>query len=186
MTLQHFKILGEGVDYTGRELRGGWVEEMTGLKGDAAVAFIGSCRVATEDLVDLEDAEAGETIVAARMAHVVVEHPGCALQAAVLRQRLLVCILNEIVRERGIASRRDGDDIYVDKRKLTVSIAAPSRDSCVIHLGINVDPEGAPVAAVGLDELGLAPAGLLETLLERYQWELKSSAHAEGKVRSVD
>lgn len=186
MTLRHYRILEETVTYTGRELRGGWVGKVTGLEGDAAVAFVGPCHVATEDLVDLEDAGAGETIVAARMAHLLVEHPGCTLETAVLRQRLLVCILSEILRERGIGARRDGDDVYVGDRKLTVSIAAPSRFSCVIHLGVNVDPEGAPVAAVGLEELGVSPVELLEVLLERYRQELSSVAHAQTKVRTVD
>ncbi len=186
MTLDHFKILDEKVTYTGRELRGGWVREMTGLDGDAAVAFVGPCRVATDDLVDLDDARAGDTIDAAEMAHVVVEHPNCTLQAAVLRQRLLVCILCVILEESGIATRRDGDDVYVQDRKLTVSIAAPSRSSCLIHLGVNIDPAGAPVAAVGLDELGVPAVGVLEILLNRYKDELDSAAYAETKVRPVD
>jgi hypothetical protein len=85
-----------------------------------------------------------------------------------------------------VAVRRDGDDIFHEGRKLTVSIAAPSHASCLIHLGINVDPEGAPVPAVGLAELGVPPIELLETLLQRYQKELRTAAHAETKVRMVD
>jgi hypothetical protein len=186
MTLAHFKIVDEKIAYTGRELRGGWVSETTGLSGDAAVAFFGPCRVATNDLVDLDDAKNGATIEAAEMAHVIVEHPNCTLQVAVLRQRLLVCILCEVLGQNGIAARRDGDDVYVEDRKLTVSIAAPSRSSCLIHLGVNIDPAGAPVAAVGLDELGVPAVDVVKGLLNRYQDELESAAYAETKVRSVD
>lgn len=187
MAFAGYRILEETIPYTGKELRRGWVGEMTGIKGGgAAVGFVGPAHVATEDLVDLDDVKAGATIEAAEMAHVVVEHLGCALQAAVLRQRLLVCILGEILSERGISVHRDGDDVFVGGRKLTVSIAAPSRRACMIHLGINVDPEGAPVAAVGLSELGVPPLELLETLLDRYRRELSSLAYAETKVRSVD
>jgi hypothetical protein len=199
MTSMGYSFVEESIPYTGRELESGWVGKKTGLPGgDCAAAWVGPCRVETEDLVDLDDAREGAFIEAASMAHVIVEHARCTLQAAVLRQRLLVCILGEVLRERGITAVRDGDDLFVDGRKLTVSIAAPAGatqehpapsggwlGTCLIHLGINVDPAGAPVPAVGLEELVVSPRELLETLLERYRRELATAAHAEIKVRSV-
>lgn len=157
----------------------------TGLEGDAAVAFVGPCRVENEDLVDLDDARAGEFIRAASMAHVIVEHPACDLETAVLRQRMLVSILCEILAERGFAVRRSGDDVFFDDRKLTVSIAAPGPGCSVIHLGINVDPGGAPVPAIGLAEMNVDAPELLEDLLERYREEIESIRHATRKVREV-
>ena len=179
------KVLDGEIPYTGRELRTGWVLEHTGLEGDAAAAFVGSCYVANRDLVDLDDARAGTHIESAEMAHVIIEHPGCTLQTAVLRQRMLVCLLCEILRDRDWPVRRDGDDVYLDKRKLTVSIAAPSGRSALIHLGINIRPEGAPVPAVGIEELGIDAIELLTDLLGRYRSELESCDHAQTKVRSV-
>lgn len=186
MATMKFRILEEPTPYTGTELRSGWVAQVTGLEGDAAVGFIGPCGVATEDMVDLDDARAGHRIDAAKMAHVVIEHRACDLRAAVLRQRLLVCILCELLWARGFQVRRDGDDVYHGERKLTVSVAAPGRACAVIHLGINIDPEGAPVPAVGLDELAVPPRELLEELLERYVREIRTAGHAETKVRTVD
>jgi hypothetical protein len=119
------------------------------------------------------------------MAHVIVEHPGSTLEVAVLRQRLLVAMLAEVLEAEGKFTRRDGDDLYYDGRKLTVSIAAPAPASCLIHLGVNVDPEGAPVPASGLAEMGLAARPVLEELLTRYARELASAAHAQTKVRTV-
>lgn len=181
-----FRILDVDTTYRGRELRSGWVMEHTGLSGDAAAVFFGPCDVATEDLVDIDDREAGAVIVSARMVHVIVEHPGCDLAIAVLRQRMLVCILGEILTKRGLSVRRDGDDIYHGDNKLTVSIAAPSRTSALIHLGINVDPAGAPVPATGLKALGLDEHQLATELMNRYAEELAGVAHAQTKVRSVD
>jgi hypothetical protein len=178
-----FRILDGVVPYTGLELRSGWVATQTGLAGDAAAAFVGPCHVPTEHLVDLDDARAGAFIKAASMAHVILEHPGCSLARAVLRQRLLICILAEVLGVRRV--RRDGDDVYCAGRKLTVSIAAPSAWASLIHLGINVDPAGAPVPAIGLAELKLDPVSLLTELLERYARELGSVAHAETKVKTV-
>lgn len=180
-----YRILEYPVAYTGVELRSGFVRERAGLRGNAAVAFVGPCDVPNEHLVDLDDARAGDFIRAASMAHVIVEHPGCSLQAGVLRQRLLVAILAEMLVAHGKSVVRDGDDVYYEGRKLTVSIAAPSVMSCVIHLGINVDPAGAPVSTIGLSELGFAPREVLDELLTRYGRELETAAHAESKVRTV-
>jgi hypothetical protein len=179
-----YRILEEELAYTGAELRSGFVRARTGLAGDAAVGFVGPCRVPNENLVDLDDARAGEFIRAASMAHVIVEH-ACALEVAVLRQRLLVALLGEMLVEEGKLMRRDGDDLYYEGRKLTVSIAAPSSSSCVVHLGINLDPAGAPVPAVGLTELGLDARVVLDALLARYGRELESAGHAQTKVRTV-
>ena len=184
MTLS-FRILDETVPYVGTELSSGWVREHTGLSGDAAAGFVGPCDVPTANLVDLDDACAGEYIRSASMAHVIVEHPACTLELAVLRQRILVALLGELLAEAGKIARRDGDDLYYDGRKLTVSIAAPSSVSSLIHLGINVDPAGAPVPAVGLGEMGVEPRSLLHDLLSRYASELESAAHAATKVRTV-
>ncbi|MDH3196650.1 MAG: DUF366 family protein [Candidatus Krumholzibacteria bacterium] len=180
-----YKIMPGTLAYTGKELRSRWVAETTGLSGDAAAVFFGPCQVATEDLVDLDDARAGATIVAARMAHVIVEHPGCDLEVGVLRQRLLVCLLCEALVSMGKSVRRDGDDAYSDGRKLTVSIAAPSAASCLIHLGVNIDPRGAPVPAIGLEEMGLRPVELMREVMAAYQREIESAAYAAGKVRRV-
>lgn len=180
-----FRILDGTVPYVGTELRSGWVHEKTGLAGDAAAGFVGPCDVPTANLVDLDDARAGAFIRAAAMAHVIVEHPACALDLAVLRQRILVALLGELLAGRGKVVRRDGDDLYYDDRKLTVSIAAPSSASSLIHLGINVDPAGAPVPAVGLSEMGIETRGLLNDLLSSYAAELTSAAHAATKVRTV-
>jgi len=181
-----FKIVEKEISYTGKELRSGWVLQHTGMKGDAAAGFVGPCHVHTQDLVDLDDARAGTFIKSECMAHIIAEHPGCGLAAAVLRQRLLVCLLCELLGARGHHVRREGDDVYVGDRKLTVSIAAPSPRSALIHLGINIRPEGAPVPAVGLEEMGVDSAALLGELLDRYSRELESAAHATTKVRAVE
>lgn len=179
-----FGILDGDVTYSGKELRSGWVAGRTGCGPDAAAGFIGPCHVANEDLVDLDDARAGTFIAAARMVHVIAELK-CDIDAAVARQRLLVALLCECLEERDRPVRRDGDDVYYDDRKLTVSIAAPAADTCLIHLGINVDPDGAPVAAVGLAEMGIDPGELLASLLERFGAEMKACTYAAGKVRRV-
>jgi uncharacterized protein len=180
-------VAEESILYDGLQLRSGWIAEIFGLAGDAVVAFLGPCETPTEHLVDLDDREAGESLRAAQMLHVIAEQRPPEISLAVLRQRLLVAGLVEALRWCGVTGEivRSGDDIYVGGRKLTVSIATVSATAGLIHLGINVDPTGAPVPAIGLAELRVPPLALASTLLESYVREMAAAAYAETKVRSV-
>ncbi len=221
--------------YDGSQLAGGWLSRRFGLEPDAVAAFTGPCDVAREHMIDLDDLNAGETIVAADMLHLIVEHTrqerragskkeddgdqpplmsppsffdlhSSFLTSMALRQRMLVVCVKEAVEAARLEVRlvRDGDDLFAsaaagvahveeaqpaadERRKLTVSIATRSRSrgTGLIHLGINIDPEGAPVPAVGLSELGVDPARLATDVMQRYARELDSVAHAAGKVREA-
>ena len=172
--------------YTGPELHSGWIATTFGLLGEAAVAWLGPAHVATADLVDLEDRAAGAEIHAALMLHFLAEHPDNALLTTVLRQRLLVAEALELLAPQAPGLRREGDDLYLGGRKLSVSIATRSPRSGLIHFALNVDPTGAPVPAVGLAELGVEPRAFAEALLARYQAETAAALAACGKVREVE
>jgi len=178
----------QDIPYVGTNLRSGWIEETFGLTGEAIVAWMGPCHVATAHLVDLEDVAAGAEIHAALMVHFLAEHPGDDLLAGVLRQRLLVALAEQVLRELApdIVLRRSGDDLFSGARKLSVSIATRSPHAGLIHLGVNVDPTGAPVPAVGLAELQVDPAELARRLLAAYAEEMASVEHARHKVREVE
>lgn len=179
-------LIEKNITYTGAELRSGWLREMTGIEGDLAAAWLGPCDVPTEHLVDLEDARAGAIIRARLMLHIIVEVREKDLERAVLRQRLLAATLAGILcKTYAIQVRRDGDDLFINERKLTVSIATTSPHSTLIHLGVNVDPEGAPVPAIGLKELDIDPLPLVRTLLKDFVAEHSGIRHAVTKVRPV-
>ncbi|MGD0111922.1 MAG: DUF366 family protein, partial [Armatimonadota bacterium] len=107
--------------------------------------------------------------------------------AITLRQRLLMAIAGEIINAHlGEALiRRDGDDLYLRGRKLSISVATTSPTSGLIHGGFNVLGEGAPVPAIGLEELGLNPRGFAEQLLSAYAKEIESARGAAEKVKRV-
>ncbi len=171
--------------YTGGQLRSLWVYRTYGIVGDAIVSFLGGCDVAGERLVDQVDAAAGDSIRAARMLHFLVEHFDGDLTTMVLRQRLLIALARELLGADISGLRRDGDDLYVAERKLSVSIATVSPVSGLVHLGINVDPTGAPVAACGLEEFGVDPRAFAQALMGAYVAEVESMARARCTVRSV-
>jgi len=173
------------IAYTGEQLRSLWIYRRFAIVGDAIVGFVGPCDVAGERLVDQVDAAGGDSIKAASMLHLIVEHFEGDLRQAVLSQRLLVCIAWELLAREVQDLRREGDDLFVDDRKLSVSIATVSPVSALIHLGLNVDPAGAPVAACGLGELGIEARGFAERLMAAYVAEVESMEQARCTVRSV-
>jgi len=181
-----WRWLSQEIPYTGRELRSGWIADTTGIEGDAIVAFVGPGEVPLENMVDMEDVHRGVPIKAAQMLHFLVEHFDTDLARTVLRQRLLVCQAAEILNQTSMRQiRRDGDDLFVGERKLSVSIATASPTSTLIHLGLNIDPAGAPVPAIGLDELGVPAAEVAEQIMPAYIEEMQSIEAAQRKVRGV-
>jgi hypothetical protein len=180
-------VLGREIAYTGAQLRSGWIEETAGVTGDAAVAFLGPCEVAPEHMVDLEDLEVGARISSPRMLHVIVEHPRLDLGHTTTRQRLLMAIAGELLNGRlgEPLVRRDGDDLYLRDRKLSVSVATASPTAGLIHAGLNLRGEGAPVPAVGLEELGVEPREFADRLLAAYAAEIMGGQEAARRVRPV-
>jgi uncharacterized protein len=171
--------------YDGSQLRSGWIAGKFGLSGDAIVAFTGGCDVTPEHMLDLEDLAARDSIRASLMLHFIVEHFGIDLPLAVARQRLLACLVREILTERyqAVNLTRDGDDLFIGDRKLSISIASLSPTSGLIHFAVNLDPTGAPVPAVGLQELGIEETGFARLVQGAYIAEIASCEHAAGKVR---
>lgn len=177
----------ESIDYTGEQLRSLWAFERFGLQGDSIVAFVGKADVDRAHLVDRRDARQGKPIYSEQMLHFIVEHFDTDLEKAIWRQRLLICIIREELEEHvpGLNLIRRGDDLFFGDRKLTVSIATVSPLSSLIHTGINVVAEKAPVPACGLREWGLDAPQIGRLMAERYAAEVESIRKARCKVRAV-
>ena len=175
------------IDYTGAELRSHFIRERTGVRDDGLIAFTGGCDVSGERLVDLEDAESGSVIVARMMLHFIGEHFQCPLPEGNVRLRLFASIIADSLTglAPGMPVMRLGDDLFIDERKLSVAICTVSPVSSVFHLGVNIDPSGAPVPAVGLEELGVEPRELAEHAMGIYARECESIGKALRKVRGV-
>jgi hypothetical protein len=179
-------ILDKRIDYDGSQLHSHFAIYEAGILGDSMVAFFGGANVTDNFLVDLIDKTANHTIVAKEMLHFIVEHFPADLTLAVFRQRLLVAIAREtLVQHCDCPVERRGDDLFVENRKLTVSIATISTVSTLIHFAANIDPEGAPIPAIGLAEMGVDAREFAEDLMRRVDQELDSIAHSMVKVKAV-
>ena len=179
-------LLEQPLRYDGLQLATAFVDRHAPGETDSMVAFTGEADVPREHLVDLEDAEAGACIYSPLMAHAIVEHRGLALAEAVWRQRVLVRLAADWIASRsGVAVEVRGNDLWVRDGKLSVCVVTHSPRGTLLHFGVNVDIEGAPVRAAGLRDLRLAPREFLAALGRLYAAELASAAHAVGKVRPV-
>jgi len=187
MSIIETRFIDKRIDYSGRELRSHFVREVSGIKVDGVVAFIGACNVSGDSLVDLEDSEAGDFIESAEMLSFIGEHFGVPIVEANLRLRLFASIVKDVLEELTdhLNISREGDDLFVDDAKLTVAISTVSPVSSLFHFGINIDPSGAPVRAAGLGELGIDPRQAAELVLGRYSDECKSIELAVRKVRGT-
>ena len=183
----HTKLIEKEIKYIGSQLAPHWIYKNFKLQGDAIVAFIGECEVALTEMVDIEDVINNEPIYSKSMLSFITEQFNVNLVEGVFRQRLLICIIKELLEERGVFVVRNGDDLMIDGRKLSVSIATKSTTSILIHTGLNILSEGAPVKASGLtSELGIVD--IKEFALEvmkRYSEELEDINLASTKVRGV-
>ena len=183
----HTKLIDTEIKYIGSQLAPHWIYKNFKLQGDAIVAFIGECEVALTEMVDIEDVINNEPIYSKSMLSFITEQFNVNLVEGVFRQRLLICIIKELLEERGIFVVRNGDDLMIDGRKLSVSIATKSTTSILIHTGLNILSEGAPVKASGLtSELGITDVKefALE-VMKRYSEELEDINLASTKVRGV-
>lgn len=185
--MMHTKLIDKEIKYIGSQLAPHWIYKNFKLQGDAIVAFIGECEVALTEMVDIEDVINNEPIYSKSMLSFITEQFNVNLVEGVFRQRLLICIIKELLEERGVFVVRNGDDLMIDGRKLSVSIATKSTTSILIHTGLNILSEGAPVKASGLtSELGITD--IKEFALEvmkRYSEELEDINLASTKVRGV-
>ena len=169
------KLIEEEIKYIGSQLQPHWIYKNFKLQGDAIVAFIGECDVKLTEMVDIEDVINNEPIYSKSMLSFITEQFNINLVEGVFRQRLLICIIKELLEKRGVFVVRNGDDLMINGRKLSVSIATKSTTSILIHTGLNIESEGAPVKASGLtSELGITDIrAFAQEVMTAYEEELK-------------
>ena len=180
-------LIDKEIKYEGWQLSPHWIYKNFKLQGDAIVAFMGECNVKLSEMVDIEDVINNEPIYSKNMLSFITEQFNVELTEGVFRQRLLICIIKEALEKRGIQLTRSGDDLFVNNQKLTVSIATKSLTSILIHTGININSENAPVNACGLkNDLGINDIeDLAIEIMTKYSEEIDDIILASTKVRGV-
>ncbi|MBI4125100.1 MAG: DUF366 family protein [Deltaproteobacteria bacterium] len=175
------------IDYDGTLLHSGWIQKASGLEGNAMAAFCGRADVPVENMVDLEDVAANAPIFSEAMLHFIVEIFDGDLEKMVLRQRLLMAIIEEELKKYPACAKiaRKGDDLFDGPAKLSVSIATHSPRSGLIHTGLNISSRNTPVLTKGLADYDISPKKLAVEVMAHFAEELAGIRHAAGKVRPV-
>ena len=185
------KWLDKGFPYDGSQLRSLFAYMNEGILGDSVVAWQGPCNVAWDHMVDGEDLRAKSPIAGSKMVHVIVEKFDCSLLAAVAIQRLISAIAKDLLVEKcenqSLAQQlfREGDDLFVGDKKLSISVATLSPVSAMVHFAVNVSNEGTPVSTLSLEDLGISAEAFGKELLTRIQQELKTTVEATRKVNWI-
>ena len=155
MTITH-KHIDEIFEYDGSQINPSWAFQEFGIYGSSIVTWIGPVNITPDNLKDFADV--GLEIKSNYMVNFICEffdQQPPNMRIAYLRQRLLVMIFREILMEYGVVTKREGDDIFVDGGKLSISIASISLSSAKIHFALNLEDKGTPddVDTIGLFDI---------------------------------
>ncbi|WP_407432865.1 DUF366 family protein [Methanobrevibacter sp.] len=155
MNITH-KHVEDIFEYDGSQINPSWAFQEFGIYGSSIVTWIGPVNITPDNLKDFADV--GLEIKSNYMVNFICEffdQQPTNMRIAYLRQRLLVMIFREILTEKGVRTTREGDDIFVDGRKLSISIASVSLSSAKIHFALNLEDKGTPsdVETIGLYDI---------------------------------
>lgn len=189
MTVLKTLFIDDEIKYTGVELAAHWIYKNYKIMGNAIVSFIGECDVNLNHMVDIEDVINNEPIYSKKMLSFIEENFDSTLTETVYKQRLLVTITKELIEKKcpSVNITRKGDDLFIDNKKLSVSIATKSITSTLIHFGLNIDAHGAPVNAADLvnDAKIKNIKDFANEILNTYKEEVSDIKLAACKVRGV-
>lgn len=187
------KFIDKEFAYDGTQLRSlfGYLDH--GVLGNSIVAWVGTCEVSFDHMVDGEDLLARSAIRGDRMVHFVIEKFGASLPEMVALQRLLASIAIDCLDRLAaqLPMRRDGDDIFAvlpggaGEGKLSISIATVSPTSGLIHFAVNVSNSGTPVKTASLEDLRVSERAFADAVLGAFTREVESIREATMKVKWV-
>lgn len=180
--------LEQSLKYDGTQLKHLWAYLNFGILGDSIVAFQGPCDVSFDHMVDGEDLNAKAEIRGSNMVHFIIEKFDVSLFAMVAVQRLATAIAKDVLQELSPKARdlrREGDDLFLADKKLSISIATLSTMSAMMHFALNISNNGTPVPTLSLEDLGVPPEAFAKRLMERLSQEIQGITDATRKVRPV-
>lgn len=184
-----YKFLENKMTYDGSQLRSLYTYLNHKILGDSFLAWIGPCQIPKDKIVDGEDLLAGEKIEGSMMLHFMIEFFPSNLLLGVTLQRLLASqVHDEILSQTSLLPsqiRRDGDDVFIENKKLSISIATSSPVSTLIHFAMNLSNEGTPVETASFEDLNISAQSFADTLAPQFIEEFNQVFIATKKVKWV-
>lgn len=177
----------ESFPYDGSQLRCQYAYLEHGVLGDSIVAWRGSCNISFENMADGEDLLSRSEIRGDEMVHFLVEVFDEKLSLGVALQRIFASLVRDVLEKMSprIHLRRDGDDLYHGDKKLSISVAAKSPLSVVVHFAVNIVNSGTPVPTCALSDFDIQAEDFAEQAMGAFVREFKSLRDATYKVKPV-
>lgn len=187
LTRMAFKFVEEKRPLSGDEMLPHWALRNFDMLGDSIVSFIGDFKVPPEKWIDIESMMHGNNFPDTEMLHFVVEHFESTLQEAVLRQSLLVSILEEKLLHRiqsnGHRLTRLGDDLFDGENRLSITAVGSTLVSTKIHVGVFTKSPG--LRFHGLADYKVIPEELSEVVVCQYCAEMRRLAEKAWRVKPI-
>jgi hypothetical protein len=180
--------IDQQIKYDGTQLRSLYAYLEHQVLGNSIIAFSGPCDVSFEHMVDGEDFLQKAQICGSNMLHFIFEIFDEKLVTGVLVQRLFASLVQNKIFDKTkgqIQLRREGDDLYLQDKKLSISIAAHSPQSILVHFAMNISNEGTPVKTCALKDFGIDYQDLANELLKDFSEEFTNIQQATWKVKPV-
>lgn len=179
-------FIDKNLKYDGTQLAPLYAYLNYSVLGDSIISWHGPCDVSFEHMIDGEDLISQSRICGDNMVHFIIEIFDQKLITGVALQRLFASICKDYIQElTGLTLVRDGDDLYWNQKKLSISIAAPSLKSTLIHFALNITNEGTPVSTCSLEDLGINSIEFSKEIMDRFSQEFKSIKNATYKVKDL-
>lgn len=177
-------LIKDKLNYDGSQLSPLFAYLNHRILGDSCIAFIGACDVSFEHMLDGEDLLEKSEIRGSEMLHFIFEIFDRELVTGVFLQRLFASLASdEIDRLTGKRLTREGDDLYLNGKKLSISIATQSPVSVMVHFAMNISNAGTPVPTLSLQDLQVNSQTFAQSLLEKISAEYASILVARQKVK---
>ncbi|MCB0407714.1 MAG: DUF366 family protein, partial [Bdellovibrionales bacterium] len=153
------------------------------------ICWQGPCAIPFDKMVDGEDLLEKSKIEGSMMLHFIIEKFHQPLFVGVALQRLFSSLVKDVLVENfGVHTqklKREGDDIFYENRKLSISIATQSPVSTLIHFAANISNEGTPVKTSSLQDFNISPKEFSDILAKRFIEEINGIEMATMKVKWV-
>ncbi len=183
-----FKVLPTERPFTGPEMAQHWAYKNFGLCGDSIVAFRGRFEVPPESWTDLDAVVHGKDFFFADMLNFIVEHFDSGIREAVMRQYILVSILEEKMLHRMECAEcrlvRLGDDLFDADNRLSITACSITPVSTKLYLGVYLDPS--PKNGIqGLKFYNLKALDLAELVINQYRAEMRRLEEKSWRTKPI-
>lgn len=207
------QFIDHEIKYDGSQLRSLYSYLNWGILGDSIISWVGPCDISFDKMIDGEDLLQKATICGNRMLHFIIEVFEKDLFSAVVIQRLMASQIKDLLvahlqsfppPETSQLIRfsqtvqpgqptplldqfvRNGDDLYFDDSKLSISIASRSPVSVMIHFALNINNSGTPVKTCSLEDFGVLDAkSFAMRVMNKVSEEYDEIIKATQKVRPL-